>query len=133
MNATLVLGATLDESLNQALMGIAGSCEGLLGAALTTADGRVLSACGDLSPATVAARAASLPAQLDEQLGLICLGRMQEALVWTDTGPWYLCRIDDAGHALVLKAGPIEHAALLRHAGGLAAHRIERLLSATTA
>ena len=78
----------------------------------------------------MAARVACLPAQLDEQLGLICLGRVQEALVWTDTGPWYLCRIDDAGHALVLKAGPIEHAAMLRQAGGLAAHRIERLLSA---
>ena len=105
----------LDDSLNLALLRIAERCEGLQGAALTK---------------SVAARVACLPAQLDEQLGLICLGRVQEALVWTDTGPWYLCRIDDAGHALVLKAGPIEHAAMLRQAGGLAAHRIERLLSA---
>jgi hypothetical protein len=134
MNATPVLDEpTLDDALSRALMGVAEHCEGLQGAALTTADGRVLAACGDLLHAMVAARAAGLPAQLDEQLGLICLGRVQEALVWTDTGPWYLCRIDDAGHALVLKAGPIEHAALLRHAGGLAAHRIERLLSTTAA
>ncbi|MBP6337714.1 MAG: hypothetical protein KA375_08970 [Vitreoscilla sp.] len=119
-----------DDPLNLALLRIADRCEGLQGAALTTADGKVLAACGDLMPKAVATQAAGLPAQLDEQLGLICLGRVQEALVWTDTGPWYLCRIDDAGHALVLKAGPIEHAAMLRQAGGLAAHRIERLLSA---
>lgn len=127
MNAALS-DCSMHDPLNQTLVRIAEHCPGLQGAALATAEGRVLAACGDLAPNTVAAQAAGLPAQLDVQLGLVCLGRLHEALVWTDTGPWYLCRVDEDGHALVLKAGLIEHAASLRYAGSLAAHRIERLL-----
>lgn len=116
------------EQLDQVLLRIAERCDGLQGAALVGPAGEVLAACGDLWPPAVAQRAAGLPAQLDGQLGQICRGQLHEALVWTDTGPWYLCRIDDAGHTLVLKAGPIEHAATLRYAGGLAAHRLGHLL-----
>lgn len=116
------------EWLEQLLLRIAERCDGLQGAALVGAEGEVLAACGDLWPEAVAQRAAGLPALLETQLGQVCLGQLHEALVWTDTGPWYLCRIDEAGHALVLKAGPIEHAATLRHAGAVAAHHIAHLL-----
>lgn len=119
---------TRREQFEQVLLRIAERCDTLQGAALVGAGGEVLAACGDLWPEAVAQRAAGLPAQLDTQLGQVCRGQVHEALVWTDTGPWYLCRIDDVGHALVLKAGPIEHAATLRYAGGLAAHRVASLL-----
>lgn len=119
--------------LTVALLQASAYCDGLLGAALTSSDGLAIVATGSLQAATSPTSGGEMMAQLDAQLAMLRAGPVQEALLWTETGPWYLCRVGDWPQVLVLQALPMPHPAMLRHAGQVTARRLASLLAMPSA
>jgi hypothetical protein len=119
--------------LTVALLQAGAYCDGLLGAALTSSDGHAIVATGSLQGTNAPTCGGELMAQLDAQLAMLRAGPVQEALLWTATGPWYLCRIGEWPQVLVLQALPMPHPAMLRHAGQVTARRLANLLAMPSA
>ena len=70
------------------------NCSGLEGAVVATHDGLVLGATDSFSGDTPAALAASLWVHLQQDLSLIEASLVNESLLWTDKGIWYLAALD---------------------------------------
>lgn len=103
------------------------NCPGLEGAVVATHDGLVLGASDSFSGDTPAALAASLWVHLQQDLSLMESSTVNESLLWTDKGIWYLARLEHK-HLLLAFTQSTDNAGALRLAGQIAAQQLARMV-----
>ena len=104
------------------------NCPGMEGAVVATHDGLVLGATNSFEGDTPAAAAASLSVHLQADLSLIQATTMNESLLWSSSGVWYLCQLEHH-HLLLAHSLQGEHAGALRLAGQIAAQQLAPMLT----
>lgn len=104
------------------------NCRDLEGAVVATHDGLVLGATDSFSGDAPAAAAASLSVHLPQDLSIIQPSDIKESLLWTETGVWYLCRLE-YNHLLLAHSLLADQAGALRLAGQIAAQQLSRMVT----
>lgn len=115
-------------TIPEVLVQYAQNCPELEGAVVASRDGLVLGATERFAGDAPAAAAASLWVHLEQDLALIQQSVVNESLLWTETGVWYLCRLQ-YDHLLLAHSRSAGSAGAMRLAGQIAAQQLARMLS----
>lgn len=81
------------DSFGQALARLQQECPQVTGAVLSTADGLILAATGQLASDAAAATAAHLTEEVNRCLALLCDPGCDRLLIWGESAIWYLVRL----------------------------------------
>lgn len=103
------------------------SCPYFGGAVIATPDGLVLVATRLFSGDMPAACAAGVVAQVDECLSALKAGRVDELMVWTPGGLWFIGRLVN-DHVLLLSATDSHCAGAVRLAAQVAVQKLNAVL-----